>query len=399
MKTYDYTALAEDGTSTSGRAWAVSELDLDRELERGGLTLTTFKLVASERSLRKLKLKRDELINVTNQLSTVTGAGIRLVEGLEGIGARLQTESGRALVEQMVAGLRSGQSLSEVMERHPNCFPEVYRASIRAGEASGALDLVLRRLAAFLEWARAMRSTTIQALTYPAILFVALTGLVLVLLNFVLPRIVGMFPGGEENLPSETRAVLAISKFIRGNWLLLVVGGVGLVVAFKVITKKPKGRELWHRFLIRIPKFGNVVRAIATSKFASTASTLQQAGCDVFTTLGTASATCGNAAIGACFDRTIDGVHQGLTITQGLEREELIDPLLTQMVSVGEKTGELDNCLARLSEYYDEEIPRVVKKFMGVFEPAMLFAAAGVVMFILLAALMPLFKMYETMGG
>lgn len=398
MKTFEYVAVAADGVLREGKTWAEDEVDLDRDLESDGLTLTRCKVVGGDRGARKLKIKRDELINLTNQLSTVTSAGVRIVDGLEGIGRRLQSESGRDLVEEMVGGLRSGLSLSQVLDRHPKSFPEVYRASVRAGESSGALDKVLTRMSGFLEWSRTMRATTMQAMTYPAILMTAILGLVLVLMNFVLPRLVTMFPGGEEDLPMQTKIVLGASAFMRSNALGLVLGVGATVGIFLKVRSTERGREIWHRALIKVPKFGTVLRQISTARFASTASTLQKAGCDVFEMIGTAGATCGNAALEAAFRRTMEGVRQGMTITQGLEREPLIDPLLIQMIDVGEKTGQLDICLSRLAEYYDAEVPRVVKRFLGFLEPAMLLAAAGIVGFILMAALMPIFKLYDSLG-
>lgn len=397
MKAYDYVAVDTAGQAATGRTFATCELELDRELESQGLVLTGFSEVSGRSKQRRLRVKKAELILMTTQLATMTSAGVRIVEGIESIGQRMPTEAGRRLCQSLVASLRAGQSLSEAMQQHPRTFPEVYRASIRAGEASGALDIVMRRLAKHLEWARAMRATTIQALIYPSLLFFALTVLVLVLLNFVLPRILTMFPGGREDLPRETQLVLGLSDFLRQNALLLGLGVAGLVLAFISALKRPATRVLLSKLLLVLPRFGPVARQLATSKFASTCSTLHQAGCDVFTMLSVAGQTCGNAALAASFGRAAEGIRRGLTITQALEREADIDPLLIQMVAVGEDTGELDVCLARLVEYYDEEIPRIVKKFLAFLEPVMMMAAGLVVALILLAALMPIFELYENM--
>jgi type II secretory pathway component PulF len=373
-------------------------VELDRDLEGQGLVVTSARVVSSERRARSLRIPRDDLIALTTQLATVSGAGVRIVEGLTGIGERLASPKGRRLVEELVTALRSGASLSEAMDRHPASFPEVYRASVRAGEASGAIDTVLARLARYLEWVRGMRATTVQALIYPAILFVALFGLVLVLLYFVLPRIIGLFPGGRDQLPAQTRLVLSVSDFLTGNWMPLSAGAIALSVLAAVALRRPGGRAAVARALMRLPKVGAIARKLATSKFASTASILHQAGCDVFTVLGVAGETCGNAAMAAAFERASAGVRRGLTITQALDREGTVDPLLVQMVGVGEQTGDLDGCLSRLVEYYDEEVPRAVKRFLSFLEPAMLVAAGAVVAFILMAAILPIFDLYETLG-
>lgn len=397
MKTFEYSAVNLDGESLSGRAWASSETELDRELESSGITLTSAKEVGGGKLRGRFRLKPRELHQITTQLATVTSAGVPIVDGLEGIGRRLASENARDLMEAIVRDLEAGEGLSCAMERHPSAFPTVYRSSVEAGEASGSLDTVLDRLAKYLEWAQTMKATTIQALIYPSILFFAIQGLIGVLLYFVLPRIMKIFPGGPEDLPAQTRFVMGASDFLVDNILVIGAGVVAGIVGFVFALKKDRGRELIHGVLLSLPKFGSVASQIATSKFASTASTLQAAGCDVFTVLKISGATCGNAAMAKSFERVTTSVRGGLTIADALERENKVDPLLIQMVSVGEKTGRLDHCLNRLVDYYDEEVPRTVKRFLSFLEPAMLIFAGGIVTFILLAALMPIFQLYETL--
>jgi type II secretory pathway component PulF len=298
---------------------------------------------------------------------------------------------------ESVLGLEQGQALSEALEAHPRCFPVVYRASVRAGESSGALDVILRRLARHLEWARAMRATTLQALTYPALLGLAIVALLVILISYVLPRILQLYPGGLEDLPSQTRSVIALSDFVRGNGAALLVALVAVGVASSLARRTEMGRIALGRALLAVPRLGRVALQIATSRFASTASILYNAGCDVFTVLHIAGETCGNAALRAGFQRTAEGVRRGLTITESLERERLADPLLIQLVSVGEQTGDLGGSLSKLVEYYDEEIPRLVKRFLGFLEPTILIVSALVVGYILLAALLPIFTLYENL--
>jgi type II secretory pathway component PulF len=398
VRTFEYTAVSAKGAIITGRAAARDELELDRELESRGCTLARARNVAAARPRQGGRLPHADLITLTTQLATISGAGVHIVEGLEGIARRMPRPASRAVVEDVVAGLRSGQLLSEALERHSRSFPDIYRATVRAGEASGSLDTVLLRLAKYLEWSRGIRATAIQALIYPTILLAALVGLVLLLLYFVLPRLLTLFPGGPEDLPEETRLVMAVSAFVVGNapWIALAL--VGGVSAFVGARRTPRGRATIDGLILRLPGFGPVSQKLATSRFASTAGVLQQAGCDVFTVLRIAGSTCGNAALGASFTRAGERVRRGQTITQALEHEPRMDPMLVQMVAVGEKSGELDNCLARLAAYYDEEIPRVVRRFLALLEPAMLLCAGALVGFILLAALAPIFKLYETIG-
>lgn len=397
MKDFEYCAVDAGGTLVTTRGRARDVVDLDRELEAAGQTLVRARELRAGWRARRRTLDHGQLLALTTQLATVSSAGVPLVEGLESIGKRLSSQNARELVAEMVDGLRAGDSLSQVIERHPSAFPDLYRHTIVAGEASGALDRVLLRLARYLEWSRTMRATTTQALVYPAFLACAIGGLVVLLLVYVLPKILVLFPGGTADLPFETRVVVAASDFLRGNALVLSIALAVLVASSVACVRTPRGRELFHRALLAIPKLGPLLRQIATSRWASTAGILQSAGCDVFTVLDTANAACGNASLQAAFARSSERVRGGSTITAAFEREDVLDPLLVQMVGVGERSGELDTCLERLVAYYDDEVPRAVKRLLGVLEPLLLVGAGAVVAFILLAALLPIFDLYQAM--
>ncbi|MEM7307221.1 MAG: type II secretion system F family protein [Planctomycetota bacterium] len=398
MQAFEYRAATAAGKLVEGTAWASSEEQLDGQLDAKGLLLTDAKALGDRRPARRVRLPHADLVNLTNQLATVTGAGVPIVEGLRGIGERLESSDARLLVREMVTALEAGESLSAVLGNYPRTFPGVYRSSVSAGEESGALELVLQRVAKHLEWVRGMRATTVQALIYPLILLAAVVGLILILMYFVLPRILGMFPGGPEDLPAQTRFVLAISNFLREQWLLVAGGSAATAITFGVATRRERGRLILHRTLLGIPRFGKIASQIATTKFACTAGILHAAGCDVFTVLELASSTCGNTAMSDAYHRATERVRRGTPISEAFEQEPLIDPLLIQMVGVGEKSGRLDDCLERLVEHYDEEVPRSVKRFLSLLEPTMLVGAGVVVAFILLAALLPVFELYESIG-
>lgn len=397
MRAFEYRAATPSGELIQGTTLASSEHDLDAQLATQGLVLTTAKAVPSHRRNR-LRLKQDELLNLTNQLATVTSAGVPIVEGLRGIGERMSSEGGRDLVRGIVMALESGENLSSVISQYPRCFPPVYRASVQAGEESGALDKVLQRLAKHLEWVRGIRATAAQALVYPAILCTAIGGLILILLYFVLPRIIGMFPGGQEDLPGPTRFVIGVSDLLREHWLLVLGMLIAAPAALIFTARRPKGRRMLDLLLLKIPRLGAVASQIATSKFACTAGILQSSGCDVFTMLDVAAKTCGNEALATALRRATKRVRRGEQLSHALAREPLVDPLLVQMVDVGEKTGRLDECLGKLVEHYDSEVPRGVKRFLSLLEPALIVAAGVVVAFILLSALLPIFDLFGNLG-
>ncbi|TAJ18476.1 MAG: type II secretion system F family protein [Planctomycetota bacterium] len=398
MQAFEYHALGRDGRAVVGELFAPTETELDRRLERDGLLLVRAKVVRSAARAQALALANDELVALTTQLSTVHSAGVPILDGLDSIGKRMRRPRGKELVAQLIAGLQAGQSLSEAMAQHPRTFSPVYRASVEAGEASGALDVVLQRLARYLEWMRGLRATAAQALVYPAILLAAISGLVVLLVTFVLPRIVRLFPAGQQELPAPTRLLLALSEFLAGNWTWLAPLGAAAAIATVYVGRRPAARRRWHGWLLQIPVLGAVARQIAVARFASTAATLQSAGCDAFTVLSVAARSCGNSALEAQFERVTHNVRAGQPISEALGREPGVDPLLVQMVAVGEKSGRLDECLERVVRYYDDEVPRAVKRCVSIAEPSILLASGALVAFILLAAVLPIFQLYDKIG-
>ncbi|MEZ6013657.1 MAG: type II secretion system F family protein [Planctomycetota bacterium] len=391
---FEYRALGPDGP-VDGRLRAESEIALDRDLERQGLTLVHSKVVSGGSTTGGAKLNTGDLVSFTGQVATVISAGVPMVQGIKQLSRRMPRAQTRAVIDDIVRELEGGGSLSEAMEVHSRSFPPVYRASVQAGEISGAMPEVLRRMASYLEWARSIRQTTTQALVYPAVLSLAILGLVIVLITFVLPRIVKMFPGGPEDLPAQTRSLLAVSSFITGNWVALVSTiAVGLVLAV-AWGKTPAGRLFFSTVLMRVPRLGTVMQMLAISKFASTASTLQNAGCDIYSVLNLASASSGNAVMQGAFARVVERVKQGQPLTQAFEKEPGMDPMLIQMIGIGEQSGDLGTALEQLADYYNKEVPRMVKWFMSLMEPAILVLAAVIVGYVLMAALLPVLEMYE----
>jgi general secretion pathway protein F len=398
MQTYEFVAISSSGERVHGTERAADEFALDHELESRGMVLTTSKVVNAKLTVAQCGMTTAELGLFTTQLATVISAGLSLIEGLEGIEKRLTSPRAQNLIKHMVAEIRAGESLSEAMKPFPKTFPVAYQASVRAGEAAGSLDTVLIRLAAFLDWSRSMRATTMQALIYPAILMVAIFGLILLLLFYVMPQLLSLFPKGKASLPWQTEVVLGVSDFIRDNAPLIGIGAV-LVGGFLTVTwKRPAVRLGISKAALHIPKLGTIAKQLAMSRFASTASTLQAAGCSVFMVLDVAAETCGNAALTEAFKRSIERVRRGGSISDALSEEPLVDPLLVQMVGVGERAGALEHTLDKLSGYYDEEVPRAVKKFLALLEPLLLLGAGGIVAFILMAAMLPLFELYENIG-
>lgn len=379
----------------AGVAEAIDEIALDAALARDGITLLKAKRARVAVSPERARMGAPDLVTFTTQLSTVLGAGVPIVDGMRQLGGRMRSPESRQVVADVVRELEAGASLSQAMASRPRSFPEIYRASVEAGEASGAMPTVLQRLADHMEWTRSIRQTMTQALVYPAVLGVAIVGLVVTLVTFLIPRIVKMFPGSEDELPTQTAQILALSRFITGNWQVIVGLIVVAAAAFTAWVRSEGGRVRFAAFLMRLPRVGEVVRMFATAKFAGTAGTLQNAGCQIGDVIELGGAACGNARMRKSFHEANERIQRGSSISEALSVDPRMDPLLLQMVSVGESAGDLGGCLDKLGKHYDRELPRLVKWMLSFLEPALLLVGGVVVAYSLFAALLPLLDMYD----
>ena len=395
LKLFEYTTFGADGQRSEGHLAARDEAELDRLLERKGLTLSKARRTQGGARSHRERFNHAQLVAFTTQLSTLLDAGVPMLSSLRHGAKRMQVSAGRGVVDSIVRSLEGGLSLSEALDIEAKSFPEVYRASVRAGEHSMELPAVLSRQAQQLRWVKEIRGSVSQALIYPVVLMVAVLGLVAVLLVFLLPRLTVLFPK-DAVLPWQTRWVLALSDFAIEHSVLL---GGGILLGVLTFV----GAQFWKptrcalsRLLLALPRLGELVRMVSTARFAATMADLHGAGCDVLMTLDVAGKTCGSAALQEGFARVAERVRTGATIAESLDQEPLMDPLLVQLIDVGEASGELEPCLRRVASCYDEEVPRKVKWALSLLEPLLIAGAAVVVGFILLAAILPILDLYDS---
>lgn len=394
QRVWRYQGIGPSGP-VEGRAEAADEVELDAALARDGITLVKAKRARDTGRDMGARMSSQDLVTFTTQLATVLNAGVPIVEGMRDLGDRMRGNESRKVIADVVRELESGASLSAAMGARPRSFPMIYRASVEAGEASGAMPLVLQRLADHMEWTRGIRQTMTQALVYPAVLGLAILGLVVTLVTFLVPRIVKMFPGGVDELPSQTAQMLALSRFVTNHWPWIVAAAVVASISFMLWVRTERGRIGFATVLLSIPRVGDVVRMFAIAKFAATAGTLQNAGCQIADVIRLGGAACGNARMARSFFLANERIQRGATISEALSEDSRMDPLLLQMVSVGERAGDLGGCLDRLGEHYDRELPRMVKWMLSFLEPFLLIVGGIAVAYSLFAALLPLLDMYE----
>ncbi|MFQ5827586.1 MAG: type II secretion system F family protein [Candidatus Methylomirabilia bacterium] len=400
MPQFAYRAKDEMGKTVTGVMDAPTEDQVDSMLSDRGL----YVISVQERAPRATRqpresvgrISRRELILFTVHLGTILSAGVPLLPALKEY-AREASPRVRTVTEILVQKLERGVMLSEAMASLPKVFSEVYVATVRAGEASGKLDAVLMELVASLEWQEGLASQLRQASIYPALLMTALGILATVLFTFVLPKFKGLLAKTGAPMPLPTKIVLAIGDFMAANWMLVFLGIFGLVVAVRLAVRVPAGRLLVDRVKLQVPVVGGLLQKIAMSRFAHFLETLHRAGVEFALTLMVLERVVGNAVIARGVARVRERVVAGMSFTDALRLSGEFPPLVVRMVSTGEMSGNLGDSLAKISQYYDREVPDTVRRLFALIEPAVIAVMAVVVLGSILSVYLPIYSILGKM--
>jgi general secretion pathway protein F len=294
--------------------------------------------------------------------------------------------------------VNEGASLADALGDHPKVFAPLYVNMIRAGESSGTLDVVLSRLADFTEYQVRLRSKVMGAMMYPIIMMVVGVIIVSVLFVVVVPKIRKIFDRLESSLPLPTEVLIGVSTFVSNYWwLLLLVVGTGTVLFLRFIRSE-KGREKWDRFVLRVPVFGPLVRMVAIARFTKTLGTLLSSGVPLLTALDIVKNVLNNKLLEKVVEEARVSIQEGESIAGPLKRSKQFPPLVTHMIAIGEKSGELEAMLANVASAYDQQVESKVNTLTSLLEPIMIVAMGGVVGFIVFSILLPILKMNQALG-
>lgn len=340
-------------------------------------------------------LKVAELALLTRQLATLLQAGMPLEEALGAVGRQAE----KARVANIVLSVRSkvmeGHTLSNSMGEFPAAFPNLYRATVAAGEHSGHLDLVLGRLADYSENAHASRQKVMMALLYPAILLLVAVGIVAGLMTFVVPKVVDVIVGQGQALPALTRGLIGLSYFVTHWGFVALLGVIGLAIGIRYLLRNDELRLQWHRRLLRLPLFGRLSRGSNTARFASTLSILTSSGVPLVDALGIGGAVLSNDWLKQAVVNATQQVREGSPLHRTLEQSGYFPPMMISMIASGEMSGSLSTMLERVAESQQREFDSIVATLLGVFEPVMLLVMGGAVLLIVIAILQPIFSLNQ----
>ena len=396
MPAYAYRAKDEAGKTVAGVLEAPNEGEADSSLRNQGLFVISVKEQAERRAKPAAvgsvgRISQRDLILFTVHLGTILGAGISLAAGLREFAQEAPNPKMRAVAEAILQSVEGGVLMSEAMARMPRTFPEVYVAMVRAGEATGRLDQVLMDLVASLEWQAAIVSQIRQASIYPLLLLTALTGLMTLLFTFVLPRFAAILTKTGAPLPLPTKIVLGVGTFMQTNWPTVLLAIIGLVVGYRFLLTFPAGRLLVDRVKLRVPIFGNIILKVALGRFAHHMETLYRAGVDFVLTLTVVERVVGNAAIARAVAQVRERVMAGMSFTDALRSTGQFPSLVLRMVGSGELSGNLGDSLAKVSQYYDREVPNAVRRLFAFLEPAMIACLTVIVLGAILSVYLPIY--------
>ena len=400
MSGFEYSALDAAGREKRG----VIEADTERHArtllrERGlaVLAVESIRAAAEQAGLRERfshpGLSRGELALVTRQFATLERAGLTIEECLNVLIEQTESAGARRLLAAVRARVLEGQSLSRGLAAFPSAFPQIYRAMIEAGEHSGKLSDVLERLADYTESRESLRNTMLTAFIYPALVMTLAFVIVTFLLVYIMPQMTRVFSSVGQTLPLATRILIATSDFVRSYGLLTLAAVAAAVVAAWFMLRDQGLRTRWHGWLLRLPIVGRLIRGVNAARFADTLGILTTAGVPLLASLQSAAAVLTNLPMKGAVEEAVRRVREGAALAPALGTAKLFPPLVIHLIASGEATGRLDTMLARAAEAQSRELENWVRRFTALLEPLLILAMGGIVLFVVVAILLPIFEM------
>jgi general secretion pathway protein F len=413
MPVFEYKGLNQAGKSIRGMLEAESPKTLRSQLRKDGIFLTEVigqadggrptvrkagaNTAVASRDIQLHKLGRgrittEDIAITTRQLATLLGAGVTLVESLTALVDQVEKERLKRIISDVKQRVNEGSSLADALAVHQKVFGSLYVNMIRSGEQSGALDAVLVRLADFTESQARLRQKVIGTMIYPAIMLVVGAGILGLLMVFVVPKVTKIFETMKATLPLSTRILIGTSNFLQ-NWWFIVLPLVALTLFILVsYFRSPKGRPVWDRFALRAPIFGSMVRLLAISRFARTLATLLKSGVPLLAAMDIVKAVMTNQVLAEVVEQARDAIREGESIAAPLKRSGQFPPLVYHMVSIGERSGQLEDMLLSVADSYENQVNMRIGALTSLLEPILIVTMGAAIAFVALSILLPILQ-------
>ncbi len=407
MAAFEYKALDKKGKSKRGVIEGDNARQVRAKLKEQGLVPVevseTRQKANKQRNHGSFQFKRGistpDLALITRQLATLVQSGMPLEECLKAVSEQSEKPHIRTMLLAVRSKVTEGYTLADSLADYPHVFDDLFRSMVAAGEKSGHLDSVLERLADYAENRQKLRSKLIQAMVYPIVLVVFAIGIVAFLLAAVVPKIVGQFVQMGQELPQSTQWLLAASEFVQSSGLYVVIALIAAIYLIKFALSKPKQRLAWDRKVISLPLVGKIARGLNTSRFARTLSICTSSAIPIIDGMRVAVDVMSNHYVKAQVLIATENVREGASLRRALEQTKLFPPMMLHMIASGEQSGELESMLTRAADNQDANFESTVNIALGIFTPALIALMAGLVLFIVMATLMPILEMNNLMSS
>lgn len=402
MPVYKWEGKTLRGAIKRGELEAVSEGALRIQLRQQNIIPTRILSKGTEIKLQLSfmggRVSQKQIAVFTRQLATMIDAGLPLVQSLDILATQQENRTFKEVLTSIKDDVEAGSTFAAALGRHPKVFNDLYVNLVVAGEEGGILDNILLRLSNYIEKAVALKKKVKSALVYPTAILAVAVLVVTILLMFVIPVFEKMFLSAGQSLPLLTLIIVGLSKLLKKYFLLVVAGLVVLAVVLRRYYKTDGGRRAIDGFLLRVPVFGPLLQKIAIARFSRTLSTLVSSGVPILDSLNIVAKTAGNRIVEDAITRARGSISEGETIADPLARADVFPPMVTQMISVGESTGSLDNMLGKIADFYDEEVDTTVATLTSLMEPFLMIFLGGTIGTIVIAMYLPIFNMASAVG-
>lgn len=396
MGAYKFQALFKNGKSSKG----IIEADSIRHArhllrEQGLIPLNIHTLKRTKHKNQIKKISTDDLCLFTRQLSTLISAGLPVEQALKALGEQSEKEKIRELIIAIRTKITEGYSLNQALGSFRDSFSNLYISTVEAGEHTGNLDIVLENLADYIEHQQKTKQKIKQALIYPSVMIGVSFCIVLFLLQFVVPKIIDVFADTAQDLPLMTKILITFSDFIKNYGIVLLIILIAGFFIFKKCLTFPNIKLRWHKFLLKVPGISYFIKSINIARYIHTFSILFKAGVNVLETMRVAASLISNDIMLAGFNQALIKVKEGSSISEALKETKFISPLQLHLIASGEKSGQISEMMQRSALHIDNEIKRLIETGLTLLEPLIILIMGGVVLFIVLAILLPVFSMEQ----
>ena len=415
MPVFAFEAIKNDGQKVKSEVTAGSKDEAIKKIQSQGLRPTRIKAQKEESKSRAVPgvekapvrkkgglfargVSSTDIVTFTTQLSTLQDAGLPIVRSLKILEEQQKPGRFKDQLEEISSEVEQGSTLSEAMAKYPKSFDKLYISMVKAGEAGGVLDVILRRLAGFMEKSQKLRKQVKGALIYPAAVITVAILILVVIMLFVVPAFEKMFADIGQALPAPTQLLLSTSQAIQTYWYLIPLIPIFLMTIMKLIARTEAGEKALDAFKLRMPVFGNIIKKSSVARFCRTLGTLIASGVPILEALRIVKDAVGNVVIANAIEDVHGSIREGDTIADPLRSSGIFDELLVNMIDVGEETGELDKMLMKIADNYEADVDVAVEGMSSLLEPLLIVGMGLVVGFIVISLFLPLVSIIKNIG-